>query len=110
MAVTFKGQPCQWGTDTEVGGGVVVNDNLKSSLQRGSHENKDGARIGVIVFDETYAGSLDIVLTTGNPPQNGEILSVYGKRLLVVDTEKKGQHQGKRMYSVTLDGGANLQL
>lgn len=110
MAVIFKGQPCRWGTETQVGGGVVVNEDVKATLQKDRHENREGARVGVIIFDEEYSGSLDIVLTTGNPPQNGDVLTVMGRKLLVGETQEKGQHKGKRMYSVALDGGANLSL
>ena len=110
MAVSFKGQQCQWGTDTQAGGGIVVNDKLGAALQTDPVESREGARIGLVIYDEEFSGSLDIVLTTGTPPKNGDVLSVYGQRLLVVDTEKTGQHKGKRMYSVTLTGGANLNI
>ena len=110
MAVSFKGQQCQWGTDTTASGGIVVNDKLGAALQTDPVESREGALVGLVIYDEAFTGSLDIVLTTGNPPKNGDILTVYGQRLLVVNTEKAGQHKGKRMYSVTLTGGASLSL
>ena len=110
-AVRFKGAQCQWGTQTTVSFGTVINDRLRTTDAEEPIENKDGQLVGVAIYDDLYSGSLSVVPGPGQePPQTGDVFAVKGKRLYVKNVEDVGSHKGKRMYEVTLAGGANLTL
>lgn len=107
----IKGQQCQWGTTSTSGSGVVVDETLKRTSQTEPVENKEGARVGLVIYDEMWSGTLTIVANaSASPPQIGSTINVCGQSLFVTDVEEKGSHKGKRMYTVTAEGGKNLTI
>ena len=107
----IKGQQCQWGTTSTHGSGVVVDETLKRTSQTEPVENAQGARTGLVIYDEMWSGKLTIVANaSASPPQIGSNLTVCGQALFVTDVEEKGSHKGKRMYTVSAEGGKNITL
>ena len=108
---SFKGATCQWGTTSTSGAGTVVDEDLRKTAQTDAVENSMGARTGMVIYDTIYAGSLTIVAAaSATLPSVGDVITVLGVSLVVTDVDNKGAHKGKRMISVTCEGGANLSL
>lgn len=109
MAVTFKGQQCAWGTTSTHGSGTVVDESLKTTALTEPVENNQGAMVGLVIYDELYSGTLTIVASaSATPPAIGDTLTVLGKQLYVTDVDNKGQHKGKRMFTISCTGGKSL--
>lgn len=108
---SFKGETCQWGTTSTSSAGTVVDEDLKETAQTDVVENNKGARTGMVIYDTIYAGSLTIVAAaSATPPSIGDVITVLDVSLVVTDVDNKGTHKGKRMFTVSCDGGANLSL
>ena len=111
----FRGATCQWGTINESVAGTVVDENIKTSPSKDEVPNKDGARVGIIYFDKTYSGSISVVVAQNAqfPDQGDPITLTRGDGqafvLFVDDVEDKGTHKGKRMLTITLDGGEHIE-
>ena len=58
----FKGQQVVWGT-TQVNntiGGICVSASLQRQGQHEPVEDENGARIGMVIYDETYSGTITV--------------------------------------------------
>lgn len=110
--VIFKGQQCIWGTTelgTPVGSGICTNGSLKHQGQTDAVEDENGARTGMVFYDETYSVSLTVVCKAGaTPPQIGDPLTCKGVTVYVTDVSEDWQNKGKKQLSITAEGGKNV--
>ena len=112
---SFKGSTCQWGTLSTSAAGTVVDETMKKTAQTDVVENSMGAKTGMVIYDTLYSGTLTIVAAaSATLPSIGDTVAIsYGGstvNLAVTDIEDKGTHKGKRMFTVSAEGGANLSL
>ena len=112
---SFKGSTCQWGTLSTSSAGTVVDETMKKTAQTDPVENSMGAKTGMVIYDTLYSGTLTIVAAaSATLPSIGDTVAIsYGGstvNLAVTDIEDKGTHKGKRMFTVSAEGGANLSL
>ncbi len=111
MATTFKGSTCQWGTTSTHASGTVVDEDLKKTAQTEPVENSQGAMTGMVIYDELYSGTLTIVASqSATLPTVGSTVTILGVGLVVKEVDNKGTHKGKRMFTITAEGGANLPV
>ena len=110
-AVVQKGQKCVWGTG-EVSNpttGIVVSASISAEGQTDALEDGEGARIGLVIYDETYSGTLTVVCRQGTTAPNvGDSLTAGGMRCYVSGTRTDWQNKGKKQITVTVSGGKNL--
>lgn len=107
--VKFVGEECQWGTMTTHGSGTVVDENLTKAAQIEPVENNQGARVGLVFYDEGYNGNITVVASkSGDAPETGGTITILSTTLYITNVQNRGQHKGKRMYVITAEGGKNL--
>lgn len=107
--VKFVGEECQWGTKTTHGSGTVVDENLTKAAQLEPVENSQGARVGLVFYDEAYNGNITVVASaSGDAPETGGVITILSTTLYITNVQNRGQHKGKRMYVITAEGGKNL--
>jgi len=109
--VIFKGQQCIWGT-TKVNntiGGICVSASLQRQGQHEPVEDENGARIGMVIYDETYSGTITVVCKAGESlPEIGTRITMNGFGGYVVDAKTDWQNKGKKQITVSIEGGKYL--
>ncbi len=110
--VSFKGQACVWGTTelgTPIGSGICTAGTLEHQGQTDAVEDENGARTGMVFYDETYSASLTVVCKAGaTPPAIGNAITCKGITLYVTNVREDWQNKGKKQLSVSAEGGKNV--
>lgn len=111
-SATFKGQTVGWGTTelgTPVANGICTAASVQHQGQTDPVENEDGARTGIVIYDETYSVSLTVVCKAScTPPSIGDALTVDSLTVYVTDVKKDWQNKGKKQLTITAEGGAHV--
>ena len=112
---SFKGATAQWGTLSTSAAGTVVDETMKKTAQTDAVENSMGAKTGMVIYDTLFNGTLTIVAAaSATLPAIGDTVAIKfagaDVNLVCTDIEDKGTHKGKRMFTITAEGGANLSL
>ncbi len=112
---SFKGATAQWGTLSTSAAGTVVDETMKKTAQTDVVENSMGAKTGMVIYDTLFNGTLTIVAAaSATLPEIGDTVAIKfagaDVNLVCTDIEDKGTHKGKRMFTITAEGGANLSL
>ena len=109
---SFKGQQCIWGTGdlgTPVANGICTSGSIQHQGQTDAVEDENGARTGMVFYDETYSVSLTVVCKSGcTAPAIGAALTVGTLTVYVTDCREEWQNKGKKQLSITAEGGANI--
>ena len=112
---SFKGATAQWGTLSTSAAGTVTDETMKKTAQTDVVENNMGAKTGMVIYDTLFNGTLTIVAAaSATLPEIGATVAIKfagaDVNLVCTDLEDKGTHKGKRMFTITAEGGANLSL
>ena len=112
---SFKGATAQWGTLSTSNAGTVVDETMKKTAQTDVVENSMGAKTGMVIYDTLFSGTLTVVAAqSATLPEIGATVAIKfagsDVDLVCTDSEDKGTHKGKRMFTITAEGGANLSL
>ena len=112
MAATIKGKQCTWGTDSagvSARGGTVVTASASRTAQTESVEDTQGAERGLVIYDEQYELTAEIVCdaSTANP-DIGDNFTCGGLRGYVTNCRENWQHKGKKSLSITAHGAKGL--
>ncbi len=112
---SFKGATAQWGTLSTSNAGTVVDETMKKTAQTDVVENRMGAKTGMVIYDTLFSGTLTVVAAqSATLPEIGDTVTIKfagaDVNLVCTDIEDKGTHKGKRMFTITAEGGANLSL
>ena len=111
-SATFKGQAVEWGTTelgTPVANGICVNGSVQHQGATDPVENEDGARTGIVFYDESYTATLTVVCKAScTAPSIGDSLTVDSLTVYVTDVKKDWQNKGKKQLTITAESGANI--
>lgn len=111
-AVVQKGQQCTWGTSEvtcPVAGGIVVSASVSADGQTDALEDENGARIGLVIYDVTYSGTITVVCkASARAPEVGNSVKAGDFSCYVTGSRLDWQHKGKKQITVTVSGGKNL--
>lgn len=110
--VVQKGTKCTWGT-SEVKdpgtGGIVVSADLSVDNPVAYQEDEDGARIGLVFYDETYSGTITVVCKEScNEPTAGKEVTVDSFTCYSKGYRISWQHKGKKQIVISVEGGKNI--
>lgn len=110
--VIQKGTSCAWGAgdvSSPVQNGIVVSASVDAQCQTDYLEDENGARIGIVIYDEIWSGTVTVVCKAGaTKPENGTSLTVDGMQLYVTGCRVEWQHKGKKQMVVAVEGGKNV--
>ena len=105
----FKGQQCQWGTQdvqSPVANGIVVSASIEAQGQTDAVEDENGARIGIVIYDQTYSGSITVVCkASAQLPAIGKQVTAGNFTCYVTGAKIDWQNKGKKQITVTVEGG-----
>lgn len=105
----FKGQQCVWGTgevSSPVSGGIVVDASVEAQGQTDAVEDENGARTGIVIYDQTYSGSITVVCKAGaSMPEVGKPVTAGSFTCYVTGARTQWQNKGKKQIVVTVEGG-----
>jgi hypothetical protein len=107
-APVFKGQTCKWGTEdvNSPCGGIVVDANVEAQGQTDAVEDENGARIGIVIYDQVYSGTITVVCKGGETlPEVGTAVKVGNFTCYVTGARTQWQNKGKKQIVVTVEGG-----
>ncbi len=111
--VEIKGQKCEWGTgdvDSPVGSGIVVAASIEAQGQTDAVEDENGARIGIVIYDQTYSGTITVVCKQGaKMPDVGKKITAGDFECYVTGARTEWQNKGKKQIVVTVEGGKNVK-
>lgn len=109
----FKGQQCQWGTSdvsSPVSSGIVVDASIEAQGQTDAVEDENGARIGIVIYDQTYSGTITVVCKAGaQMPEVGKQVTAGSFTCYVTGARTQWQNKGKKQIVVTVEGGKYVQ-
>ena len=112
MAATIKGQQCTWGTDSagvSARGGTVVSASASRTAQTESVEDSQGAEKGLVIYDEQYELTAEIVCGAGTAaPSIGDSFTCGGFSGYVTSCRENWQNKGKKSLSITAHGAKGL--
>ena len=110
--VVQKGQQCAWGTSdvrSPVSNGIVVSASISSEGQTEALEDENGARVGLVIYDETYSGTITVVCKQGaTAPKVGDSVTAGSFQCYVTGSRTDWQNKGKQQITVTVSGGKYL--
>lgn len=105
----FKGTQCQWGTSdvsSPVSGGIVVDASIEAQGQTDAVEDENGARIGIVIYDQTYSGTITVVCkSAASMPEVGKQVTAGNFTCYVTGARTQWQNKGKKQIVVTVEGG-----
>ena len=110
--VVQKGTKCTWGT-SEVKdpgtGGIVVSADLTVDNPVAYQEDEDGARIGLVFYDETYSGTITVVCKdSASAPEVGTQVKAGTFNCYVTGSRVAWQNKGKKQIVISVEGGKNI--
>lgn len=108
----FKGQSCAWGTSdvsNPVSGGIVVSADVSAQGQTDAVEDENGARIGIVIYDETYSGTITVVCKdSASAPEVGTQVKAGTFNCYVTGSRVAWQNKGKKQIVISVEGGKNI--
>lgn len=111
MAADIKGERVEWGT----GGfgnqfsGICVSGTVDVQAQTDPVEDMDGAEVGLVIYDEQWTISAEVVCRDSTPaPSIGDRITAGGRSGYVTGCREQWQNKGKKQLSITAHGAKSL--
>lgn len=112
MAETIKGQQCVWGTTpagADSGGGIVVDASVNTTAQTDPVEDQQGAEVGLVIYDEQWEISVEVVCRAGTQkPAIGANWRCGGLSGYVTGVRENWRNKGKKSLAITAHGAKGL--
>lgn len=104
----FKGQTVTWGTNEVSHGfsGICTAADVTRQGPNEAVEDENGARIGIVIYDESYSGTITVVCKAGcSMPPIGAPVTLAGLKGYVTDARFNWQNKGMKQMTVSFEGG-----